>query len=58
MRRSPKVVRPDLAPDLLGEGRGREQIGAGGLHVVSDRGELVGQGVEDLVEMGLDRAQP
>ena len=49
------VVRPDLAPDFLGEGGEGEQVRAGGLEVLSDRGELLGQGVDDPVELGVHR---
>ena len=49
------VVGPDLAPDLLGEGGEREDVGAGVVEVVGDGGQLVGQGVEDPVELGVHR---
>ena len=49
------VVGPDLAPDLLGERGEGEHVGAGVLEVLGDGGELVGQGVEDPVELGVDR---
>jgi hypothetical protein len=51
---SPKVVGPDLPPDLLGEGGEREQVGAGCLEVVGDLGELVRDGVQEPVELGVD----
>jgi hypothetical protein len=38
------VVGPDLAPDGLGERGEREQVRAGGLEVVGDLGQLVGDG--------------
>ena len=50
------VVGPDLSPDLLGEGREREDVGAGFLEVLGDWGELLGQGVDDPVELGVHRA--
>ena len=40
------VVGPDLAPDLLGEAGEREDVGAGGVEVGDDGGELAGEGVE------------
>ena len=49
------VVGPDLAPDLLGERGEGEDVGAGGLEVVGDGGELLGQGVDDPVELGVHR---
>ncbi len=49
------VVGPDLAPDLLGEIGEGEDVGAGGLEVLCDRGELLGQGVDDPVELGVHR---
>jgi hypothetical protein len=50
------VVGPDLAPDLLGEGGEGEDVGAGFLEVLGDRGKLLGQRVDDAVE--LVRAPP
>jgi len=47
------VVGPDLAPDLLGERREREDVGPGLFEVVSHRGKLLGQGVDDAVELGV-----
>ena len=38
-----RVVRPDLAPDLLGERGERQQVGAGGLEVLGGLRQLVGQ---------------
>ena len=49
------VVGPDLAPDLLGERGEGEDVGAGVLEVLGDGGELLGQGVEDPVELGVHR---
>ena len=43
------VVRPDLAPDLLGECGERQQIRAGGLQMFGDLGELVGKCVDDPI---------
>ena len=48
-----RVVRPDLAPDLLGEAGEREHVGAGAVEIVGDRGELVGQGVQDPVVLSV-----
>ena len=36
------VVRPDLAPDLFGKRGERQQVGAGGVEVLGDLGQLVG----------------
>jgi hypothetical protein len=36
------VVGPGLSPDSLGEGGEREQVGAGGIEVVVDLGQLLG----------------
>ena len=47
------VVRPDLAPDLLGERGERQDVGAGVLEVLGDGGELLVQGVDDPVELGV-----
>ena len=49
------VVGPDLAPDLLGERGEGEDVGAGVLEVVGHGGELLGQGVDDPVELGVHR---
>jgi hypothetical protein len=49
------VVGPDLPPDLFGKGRERQDVGAGGLQVLGDGGELAGQGVQDPVVLGVDR---
>ena len=38
------VVRPDLAPDLLGERGEGEDVVAGAVEVVGNRGELLGSG--------------
>ncbi|ODO45048.1 hypothetical protein A5M97_12980 [Streptococcus pneumoniae] len=46
------VVGPDLAPDLLGEGGERQQVGAGGVEVLGHRGEFVGQSVEYPIILG------
>jgi hypothetical protein len=43
------VVGPDLSPDLLGERGEGEDVGACGVEVVGDGGELFGQGVDDAV---------
>ena len=43
------VVRPDLAPDLLGERGERQQVRAGVFEVLCDFGELVGQRVDDPI---------
>ncbi len=37
-----RVVRPDLAPELLGEAGEGEHVGAGGVQVRSDIGQLPG----------------
>jgi hypothetical protein len=37
------VVRPDLAPDLLGQRGEREDVRAGGLEVLGDLGVLAGK---------------
>ena len=39
------VVRPDLAPDLLGKRGERQQIRAGGFEVIGNLGQLVRQRV-------------
>jgi hypothetical protein len=44
----------DLPPDLLREEGGEgEHVGAGGLQVLGHPRELVGQGVQDVVEPGV-----
>jgi hypothetical protein len=48
------VVGPDLAPDLPGEGGEGEYVGAGLVEVLGHGGELVAQGVEDPVVLGVD----
>jgi hypothetical protein len=48
-----QVAGPDLAPQLLRKAGEREHVGAGGVEVLGDLGELLGQGVEDLVELGV-----
>jgi hypothetical protein len=45
------VVRPDLPPDLLEEGGEGEHVGPGGLQVLGDLGQLVGQRIQDAVEL-------
>ena len=50
------IVRPDLAPDLLREGGEREQVGPGGVEMVGDGREFVGQRVEDPVVLGVHRS--
>ena len=49
------VVGPDLAPELLGEHGDREDVGACAVEVVGHGGQLLGQGVDDAVELGMDR---
>ena len=47
------VVRPDLAPERLGErGEGQDLL-AGGLEVGEGLGELVLEGLQDAVELGV-----
>jgi hypothetical protein len=41
------VVGPDLAPDFLGERGERRDVSAGGVEVLGDGRELLGEGVED-----------
>lgn len=53
LRRSLGLIGPDLAPDLAAEGGEREHVGASGVEVVGHIGELVGQGVEDSVVLGV-----
>ena len=43
------VVRPDLAPDLLGERGERQQVRPGRFEVFGDLGELVGERVDDPI---------
>ena len=50
------VVRSDLPPDLLRKGGEGEHVGAGGVEVSGHRRELVGQGVEDAVELACTAA--
>ena len=52
LRRS-QVVGPHLPPEALREGREREHVGAGGLVVVRDLGQLLFQGAQDAVELGV-----
>jgi hypothetical protein len=54
-RRSCGVVGPHLPPDLLREGRER-QDGAGLVEVGRDLRELLAQAVEDPAELGADRS--
>jgi len=49
------VVGPDLSPQFFGERGEREDVGAGGLEVVDDRGEFVGKSVQDPVELLVHR---
>lgn len=49
------VVGPDLSPDLLGEAGECQGVGPGGLEVLGDLGERVGDRVDEPVELGLDR---
>jgi hypothetical protein len=44
-----------LTPDRLREGGEGEDVGAGGVEVFGHGRELVGQRVEDAVELGMDR---
>ena len=46
-----RVVGPDLPPDLFRERGEREQVGPGLVEMVGDRGQLLGQGVDDPVEL-------
>jgi hypothetical protein len=48
------VVGPDLSPDRFRERGEREDVGAGVVEVFGDRRKLVGQRVEDAVELGGD----
>lgn len=45
-----RVVGPDLAPDLFRVDGEREDVGAGGVEVLGDGGELLAQGLDDAVE--------
>ena len=47
------VVRPDLSPDLLREGGEGEDVRADFLEVLGDRRELLVQGIDDSVELGV-----
>lgn len=47
------VVGPDLTPDLLRECGEREDVGAGLFEVLSHVGELLGQGIDNPVELGV-----
>ena len=47
------IVGPDLAPDLLRDSGEGEDVCAGFVEVVVDLGQLVGHGVEKLVELGV-----
>src|SRR4051812_42258886 len=53
LRRSLGLKLGDLAPDLLGEGGEGQHVGAGGLEVLGDLRQFVGQGVQDPVELGV-----
>ena len=46
-----RVVRPDLAPDLVREAGEREQVLAGVVEVLGGVGELRGDGVDDPAEL-------
>ena len=50
-----RVVGPDLPPDRLRERGEGEDVGAGGVQVRGDCGQLLGQGVQDPVELGVHR---
>jgi hypothetical protein len=50
-----RVVRPDLPPDLAGEGGECRQLVLGGVEVFGGLGELGLQGVEDVPHLSLDR---
>jgi hypothetical protein len=49
------VVGLDLAPDLFGERRERQQVRASFFEMISDLGQLVGQRVDDPVILGANR---
>ena len=51
--RSCGIVRPDLPPELLREAGEREDVRAGGVEVLGDRGQLLGEGVDEPVELGV-----
>lgn len=51
------VVGPDLAPNLLGEDGEREDVRAGFFEVLGDLGQFLGQGLDDAVELGVDRGR-
>ncbi len=46
------VVGPDLAPELPRKGGEPQQVGAGGVEVLSQRGEFVGKSVEYTIILG------
>src|SRR3954470_10329379 len=47
------IVAPELPPHLLREAREGQHVGAGGLEVLGHAGQLVGQAVQDAVELGV-----
>ena len=53
-RRSMGLLRPDLGPVLAGEGGERGQVRLGVLQHLSDLGEGVPQGVDDVLVLGHD----
>ena len=54
LRRSMGLLRPDLGPVLAGEGGERGQVRLGVLQHLSDLGEGVPQGVDDVLVLGDD----
>jgi hypothetical protein len=45
-------LKPDLAPDLFGEGGKCQQLGAGGVEALGHFGQFIGQRVEDPIILG------
>jgi hypothetical protein len=50
---APGVVGPDLTPQLLGEGGKGQDVGASPLQLLRDAGQLVGESVDDPIELGV-----
>ena len=51
------IIRPDLAPQFAGEGGEGQYLSAGTIEVFGHRGQLVGQRVDDTVELGVHRVR-
>jgi hypothetical protein len=51
-----RIVRPDLPPELFREAGEGQDVGAGGVQVLSDLAQLAGDSVDEPVVLGVDEA--